>query len=67
MNYFLKCSLFLLFIQNSYASLPKMDLPKSWYSCAESSDCIIAGDACRSCEAIYVINKKHADSFLKKD
>jgi hypothetical protein len=47
--------------------LPAVKTPAKWSRCNVDSDCVIAGDACRSCATPFVINKKFAADFLALD
>ncbi len=61
---------FLLFLitTTSYASaLPVLKISKKWSECVVAIDCVVAGDACRSCSNVIIINKKYAKDFLLLD
>lgn len=42
--------------------LPNVKVPEKFFQCKVDKDCAVAGDACRSCGKLIVINRK----FLKK-
>jgi hypothetical protein len=44
-----------------------MTLPADHTRCQQSSDCEIAGDACRSCQKPYAINTKYGTQFKELD
>jgi hypothetical protein len=49
------------------ASLPKVKFPESFAQCAQDEDCAVAGDSCRSCGKLIVLNKKFLQKFNEMD
>ena len=49
------------------SELPVLKIPTEWSRCTAVSDCMVAGDACRSCGGLILINKKFKDDFLRED
>jgi hypothetical protein len=47
--------------------LPKVELPKKWTACTKDSDCVLAGDGCRTCGNWLPVNAKYRDAASKKD
>ncbi len=48
-------------------ALPKLEIPDAWRVCSQDSDCVIAGDACRSCSTLWVVHSRHKAELEKKD
>lgn len=51
----------------AYAELPEFRFPDKFYQCKKNNDCAVAGDACRSCGNLIVINKKYLKKFNELD
>ena len=49
-------------VAQAQQELPTIKVPEKFFQCKADKDCAIAGDACRSCGNLIVINRK----FLKK-
>jgi hypothetical protein len=47
--------------------LPKVELPKEWTACTADSECVLAGDACRTCGNYLPVNAKYRAEATKKD
>ncbi|MEW5742201.1 MAG: hypothetical protein AB1938_25015 [Myxococcota bacterium] len=57
-----------LLASNAWADcLPKLALPKAWTACTKDSDCVLAGDGCRTCINWLPVNKRHQAAATKKD
>ncbi|MCM2304099.1 MAG: hypothetical protein NDJ72_05310 [Elusimicrobia bacterium] len=46
-----------------YADLPDLKVPEKFYQCRQDDDCAVAGDSCRSCGKLIIINKKFLKTF----
>lgn len=60
-----KACLILLFagFRPAFGEMPAVKVPEKFYQCKEDRDCAVAGDACRSCGSLIVINRKHLKTF----
>ncbi|MEW6431312.1 MAG: hypothetical protein AB1730_07360 [Myxococcota bacterium] len=47
--------------------LPKVELPKEWLACRADSECVLAGDGCRTCGNWLPVNAKFRAQATKKD
>lgn len=48
-------------------ALPEVRVPSSHFACVRDSDCAVAGDGCRSCGKLTIINKKYLKDFDARD
>lgn len=48
-------------------ALPEVRVPAAHFACVRDSDCAVAGDACRSCGKLTIINKKHLKAYDELD
>lgn len=51
----------------AFGEMPSVRVPENFYQCKEDKDCAVAGDACRSCGNLIVINRKHLKRFNELD
>lgn len=49
------------------AELPRVKVPEKFYRCEQDKDCAVAGDSCRSCGQLIVINRKYLKKFNELD
>ncbi len=64
----LSAVLVILIFQIAGAScLPKVKIPDSYFKCEVDSDCVVAGDACRSCGEPWVVNKAYQKDLEAMD
>jgi hypothetical protein len=59
-----------LFLSNyvsAQSCLPELKIKDKQSACRKNSDCVIIGDACRSCQMPIVANKKFKSKIEKKD
>lgn len=47
--------------------LPDVKVPEKFYRCEADKDCAVAGDACRSCGNLIIINRKYLKKFDELD
>jgi len=47
--------------------LPNFEITKSEKKCGADADCVLVGDACRSCGPAYVANVKFKNSIERRD
>ncbi len=48
-------------------SLPEVKVPEYFFNCRTDGDCAVAGDACRSCGDLIIINRKYLRKFKAMD
>jgi hypothetical protein len=48
-------------------ALPLLEVPEKYFQCEQNSDCAVAGDSCRSCGELTIINKKYLNEFNEMD
>lgn len=46
---------------------PKVELPKEWAACTVDSECVLAGDGCRTCSNWLPVNAKFQKAATEKD
>lgn len=46
---------------------PKVELTPAWTECKADADCVLAGDACRSCGNFLPVNVKFRAEATKQD
>ena len=49
------------------AELPSVKIPEKFYQCKEDKDCAVAGDSCRSCGNLIILNRKYLKKFNELD
>jgi hypothetical protein len=55
------------FPHHLFAELPFINTPEIYFQCNQDADCAVAGDSCRSCGKLIVINKKYLKQFNEFD
>ena len=55
------------FSHHLFAELPSINIPEIYFQCNMDTDCAVAGDSCRSCGKLIVINKRYLEQFNKLD
>jgi hypothetical protein len=50
-------------VAQAQQELPNVKVPDKFFHCKVDKDCAIAGDACRSCGKLIVINRKFLKNF----
>ena len=68
----MKTALFTLFILVGpsialCSGLPAIKAPKKFLECKTDTDCVVAGDGCRSCGELIIINRKFLKEFDELD
>lgn len=48
-------------------ALPEMKLKEEWRVCKVDADCIVAGDACRSCGNLKFVNRLYKEEAIRAD
>lgn len=51
----------------AHAELPVIRLPSSYFQCSRDNDCAVAGDSCRSCGELIIINRRYLKKFRELD
>lgn len=65
MKYFI---LGMLFTMSASACLkPKVAFPMMYFACHQDSDCVVYGEACRSCSYVWSVNKNKLAALTKLD
>lgn len=51
----------------AFAEMPEVRVPEKFYQCKVDKDCAVAGDGCRSCGSVIVINRRYLKAFDELD
>lgn len=54
-------------LASANGDLPREKVPEKFFQCKQDKDCAVAGDSCRSCGDLIVINKKYLKKFQELD